>query len=99
MISQLQQEAQEELERTLRKRQLKKESERQVNSHNEQQMLGKQNLRRFEKVQDVNAFQDYKNLVDGDEEKRARERNARQDHIKALLNRQPVVTVEHSVVN
>ena len=69
-----------------------------VLTHNEQQMSNKQQMRVQERIQELSAFNEYKSQMDQDEAKRAHERSKRQDHIKALLNRQPVAAVELSVL-
>lgn len=94
----MQQEAQEERERNQLKKLQKKEHEMRVLTHNEQQMSNKQQMRVQERIQELSAFNEYKSQMDQDEAKRAHERSKRQDHIKALLNRQPVAAVELSVL-
>lgn len=63
-------------------------------SENERQLAGKQQLCEVQKEQEQHAYQDFKWLVDTDQARRDKEREERQNKIKALLNRQSILTVE-----
>lgn len=64
-------------------------------SDNQSVFQGKVLLKESLKQQEINAFRDYKQQMDMDEQKRLAEKHDREQRIKMIINRTASVTVEN----
>lgn len=67
-----------------------------VKNINEMQLQGKYAMKQQEKESDINAFHEFKDLVETTDTRRMKDRTERQDRIKKLLNRMPAITVQQT---